>query len=64
MLATDPRLSGDELLLTVTDAMVALHELIEKAQRLSGRGVGAFISNSHVGPDIEIELFMLTAPTP
>ena len=26
---------------------------------LSGRGVMAFISNHHVGPDIEIELFML-----
>jgi len=37
------------------------HKFIEKVQRLSGRGVLAFISNSHVGPDIEIELFMLTS---
>jgi hypothetical protein len=29
-------------------------------ERLSGRDVLAFISNSHVGPDVEIELFMLT----
>jgi uncharacterized protein YbcI len=122
MLATGPPLSGDELLLAVTDAMVALHEryhhrtpvsaktqmlgddllacvlggvytdveqtmielqhstivqetrscfqtamqqkFIDKVQRLSGRGVLAFISNSHVGPDIEIELFLLTPPTP
>lgn len=28
---------------------------------LSPRGVLAFISNSHVGPDIEIELFMLAS---
>jgi hypothetical protein len=27
-------------------------------ERLSGREVIAFISNSHVGPDMEIELFM------
>jgi uncharacterized protein YbcI len=32
---------------------------IESIERLSGREVLAFISNSHVGPDIEIELFML-----
>jgi hypothetical protein len=31
-------------------------------ERLSGRGVLAFISNHHVGPDIEIELFMLKNP--
>jgi uncharacterized protein YbcI len=34
---------------------------IEKVEHLSGRGVTAFISDSHVGPDIEIELFMLTS---
>src|ERR1700748_1058397 len=28
---------------------------IESVQRLSGREVLAFISNSHVGPDLEIE---------
>ena len=35
------------------------HRFIEVVERLSGRGVVAFISNSHVGPDLEIELFML-----
>jgi uncharacterized protein YbcI len=34
---------------------------IEKVEHLSGRGVTAFISDSHVGPDIEIELFMLSS---
>ena len=33
---------------------------ITEVERLSGRKVMAFISNHHVGPDIEIELFMLT----
>jgi uncharacterized protein YbcI len=37
-------------------------KFIDKVQRLSGRGVLAFISNSHVGPDVEIELFMLAPP--
>jgi uncharacterized protein YbcI len=32
---------------------------IEVIERLSGREVLAFISNSHVGPDLEIELFVL-----
>lgn len=31
---------------------------IDEVERLSGREVIAFISNSHVGPDMEIELFM------
>jgi uncharacterized protein YbcI len=120
MPALDPPLSGNELLLAVTAAMVALHEryhhrtpvtartqmlgddllacvlsgvytdvektmielqrspvvqetrsafqdamqhkFIDAVQRLSGRGVLAFISNSHVGPDVEIELFMLSSP--
>jgi uncharacterized protein YbcI len=110
-------LTGDELLVAVTDAMVALHQryhhrapvtaktlllggdliacvlggvyttveqtmielqrspivqetrsafqvamqqkFIAAVERLSGREVLAFISNHHVGPDIEIELFML-----
>jgi len=34
-------------------------KFIERVEQLSGRGVTAFISDSHVGPDIEIELFML-----
>jgi uncharacterized protein YbcI len=110
-------LTGDELLVAVTDAMVALHQryhhrapvtaktlllggdliacvlggvyttveqtmielqrspivqetrsafqvamqqkFIAAVERLSGRDVLAFISNHHIGPDIEIELFML-----
>ena len=32
---------------------------IAEVERLSGRRVLAFISNRHVGPDLEIELFVL-----
>jgi uncharacterized protein YbcI len=32
---------------------------ISEVERLSGRRVLAFMSNSHVGPDLEIELFVL-----
>jgi uncharacterized protein YbcI len=32
---------------------------IAEIERLSGRRVQSFISNSHVGPDLEIELFVL-----
>jgi uncharacterized protein YbcI len=35
------------------------HKFIAAVERLTGREVLAFISNQHVGPDIEIELFML-----
>ena len=35
------------------------HKFITAVERLSGREVLAFISNQHVGPDVEIELFML-----
>ena len=35
------------------------HKFIAAVETLSGRDVLAFISNHHVGPDIEIELFML-----
>ena len=35
-------------------------KFIEAVQRLSGRNVLAFISDHHVGPDVEIELFLLT----
>ncbi len=35
------------------------HKFIAAVERLSGREVLAFISNQHVGPDLEIELFML-----
>ena len=120
MPAPDVPLTGDELLLAVTEAMVGLHEryhhrapvtakslllgddllacvlggvytevektmielqrstivqetrsafqnatqhrFIEAVERLSGRGVLAFISNQHIGPDIEIELFVLKPP--
>jgi uncharacterized protein YbcI len=35
------------------------HRFIASVESLSGRSVLAFISNSHVGPDIEMEIFML-----
>jgi uncharacterized protein YbcI len=35
------------------------HKFISVVERLTGRKVLAFISNHHVGPDIEIELFVL-----
>jgi uncharacterized protein YbcI len=35
------------------------HKFIAAVEGLSGRDVLAFISNHHVGPDVEIELFML-----
>ena len=38
------------------------HKFIATIEHLSGRGVLAFISNHHVGPDMEIELFMLKPP--
>jgi uncharacterized protein YbcI len=34
------------------------HKFIAAVERLSGREVLSFISNHHVGPDIEVELFM------
>jgi len=37
---------------------------IDQIELLSGRAVLAFISNHHVGPDIEIELFMLAPAQP
>ena len=37
------------------------HKFIGAVERLSGRDVLAFISNHHVGPDMEIELFMLAS---
>src|ERR1700749_1638429 len=39
------------------------HRFIAAIERLSGREVLAFISNSHVGPDLEIELFVLRSQT-
>jgi uncharacterized protein YbcI len=38
------------------------HKFIAVIEALSGRGVLAFVSNHHVGPDMEIELFMLKPP--
>jgi hypothetical protein len=35
------------------------HKFIAAVERLSGREVLSFISNHHVVPDIEVELFML-----
>lgn len=35
------------------------HKFIEAVEQLSGRGVVAFISNHHVGPDLAVELFWL-----
>jgi len=37
------------------------HRFVAAVERLSGRSVLTFMSEHHVGPDIEIELFM---PTP
>jgi uncharacterized protein YbcI len=37
---------------------------IDEVERLSGREVIAFISNSHVGPDMEIELFIFRDTVP
>ena len=37
---------------------------IDEVERLSGREVIVFISNSHVGPDMEVELFMFRDPVP
>ncbi len=34
-------------------------KFINEVEELSGRDVLAFISNQHIGPDMEIELFML-----
>ena len=39
------------------------HRFIAAVEELSGRDVLAFISNHHVGPDVEIELFVLAPET-
>jgi uncharacterized protein YbcI len=39
------------------------HRFIAEVERLTGRRVLAFISNHHVGPDLEVELFVLAAPS-
>ena len=38
------------------------HRFAEVVERLSGRSVLGFISTHHVGPDLEIELFVLGPP--
>jgi uncharacterized protein YbcI len=38
-------------------------KFIDQVERLTGRDVLAFISNHHVGHDIEIEIFMRTPPS-
>lgn len=35
------------------------HKFVSAVERLSGREVLAFMSNQHVGPDLEIEIFPL-----
>jgi uncharacterized protein YbcI len=40
------------------------HKFISAVEELSGRKVLAFISNHHVGPDMEIELFVLRPSQP
>lgn len=45
---------------TRSEFQVAMRDkFISAVEELSGRRVLAFISNNHVGPDLEIELFML-----
>jgi uncharacterized protein YbcI len=34
-------------------------KFIDEVERLTGREVLAFISNRHIGPDIEVEIFVL-----
>ena len=48
----------------VKDTRIAFQDamqdkFISEVERLSGRDVRSFTSHSHVGPDLEIELFML-----
>ena len=38
------------------------HRFIAIVERLSGRAVETFLSASHVGPDLEIEIFVLGPP--
>ena len=35
-------------------------KFVEQVERLSGREVIGFVSDSHVGPDLEVELFVLS----
>jgi len=40
------------------------HRFIGEVERITGRRVDRFISTHHVGPDVELELFVLGAETP
>jgi uncharacterized protein YbcI len=49
---------------TRSDFQIAMQQkFIDAVQRLSGRAVLAFLSDSHVGPDLEMEIFVLAPPT-
>jgi uncharacterized protein YbcI len=37
------------------------HRFISSVETITGRGVNRFISTHHVGPDLELELFLLDA---
>ena len=51
---------GTEVKATRSAFQHAMHDrFIADVERLSGRRVHAFISDSHVGPDLQIELFIL-----
>lgn len=38
------------------------HRFVSEVERITGRRVARFISTHHVGPDLELELFMLEPP--
>jgi hypothetical protein len=40
------------------------HRFIADVERLTGRRVAQFFSTHHVGPDLELELFVLEPVTP
>lgn len=38
------------------------HRFVSEVERITGRRVARFISTHHVGPDLELELFVLDPP--
>lgn len=38
------------------------HRFVSEVERITGRRVARFISTHHVGPDLELELFLLEPP--
>lgn len=40
------------------------HRFVSVVERLTGRTVIGFISTHHIGPDLEIELFVLAPSSP